>query len=106
MGEVATVARLETLLDLYSKGYQSPVIDQTIEKLVNLESNRIYAEVERLTARLQSYEDEYGMKSEQFYLRFMNGDLGDEMDFVEWSVFWEMFQAESARYAALGARKA
>lgn len=105
MSEVATVARLETLLDLYSKGYQSPVIDQTIEKLITLESNRIHAEMERLTARLRSYEDQYEMKSEQFYLRFMNGELGDEMDFVEWSVFWEMFQAESARYASLGARE-
>ena len=104
MSEVATVARLETLLDLYSKGFQSPVVDQAIEKLFNLESNRIHAEVEKLTTRLRSYEDEYGMKSEQFYLRFMNGELGDEMDFVEWSVFWEMYQTESARYAALGER--
>lgn len=101
MSEVATVARLETLLELYSKGFQSPVVDQTIEKLVNLESSRIRAELERLTTRLRRYEDTYGMKSEQFYLQFMNGELGDEMDFVEWSVFWEMYQTESARHVAL-----
>ncbi|MBI3959756.1 MAG: hypothetical protein HY328_13180 [Chloroflexi bacterium] len=104
MSEVATVSRLETLLDLYSKGYQSPVIDQTIEKLVNLESDRIRSEVERLATRLQTYEGKYGMKSEQFYFRFMNGELGDEMDFVEWSIFWEMYRSESARYTALGER--
>lgn len=104
MSEVATVARLETLLELYSRGYQSPVIDQTIEKLVNLESNRIRAEVERLTARLQVYEEKYGMKSDQFYPRFMNGELGDEMDFVEWSIFWEMYQAELGRLSELGER--
>ncbi len=41
MGEVATIARLETLLSLYSKGFQSPVVDQTIAKLVHLETDRI-----------------------------------------------------------------
>lgn len=54
--------------------------------------------------RLQIYEEKYGMKSDHFYLRFMNGELGDEMDFVEWSIFWEMYRSESARYAALGER--
>jgi hypothetical protein len=33
------------------------------------------------------------MTSDEFYRRFREGTLGDSMDFVEWSIFWEMYQA-------------
>jgi len=102
MGEVATIARLETLLNLYSKGYQSPVIDQTIEKLVHLETERIRAGLDRLSLRLKIYEEQYSMKSDRFYPRFMAGEMGDDMDFVEWSIFWDMYQAELGRLSELG----
>lgn len=106
MGEVATIARLETLLSLYNKGFQSPVIDQTIEKLVRLETDRIQIELKRLSARLHAFEEQYEMKSDLFYAQFMAGKTVDDADFVEWSVFWEMYQAELARLAELGERDA
>lgn len=106
MGEVATIARLETLLSLYSKGFQSPVVDQTIEKLVHLETDRIQIELNRLSSRLHAYEEQYAMKSDLFYARFMAGETGDDADFVEWSIFWELYQAELARLSELGERDA
>ena len=33
------------------------------------------------------------MTSDEFYRRFRAGTLGDSIDFVEWSIFWEMYQA-------------
>jgi len=48
-------------------------------------------------ARLTSYEQRYGMTSWEFYQRFRAGELGDDMDFVEWSVFWDMHQAVEKR---------
>ncbi len=106
MGEVATIARLETLLNLYSKGYQSSVVDQTIEKLVYLETDRIRADLDRLSVRLAAYEEQYAMKSARFYPRFMAGEMGDDVDFVEWSIFWEMYQAEMGRLSELSERSA
>lgn len=47
----------------------------------------------RLAARLSGYEQQYGMTSHKFYRRFRSGELGDDMDLVEWSIFWEMYQA-------------
>lgn len=41
--------------------------------------------------------------SSEFYLRFRAGELGDEMDFVEWSVFYEMYQAILQRLEVLEA---
>lgn len=50
-------------------------------------------ESRRLGARLSAYEQQYDMTSDSFYRRFRAGILGDGMDFVEWSIFWEMYQA-------------
>jgi hypothetical protein len=50
-------------------------------------------ELRRLAARLSAYEQPYRMTSDEFYQRFRAGTLGDSIDFVEWSIFWEMYLA-------------
>jgi hypothetical protein len=50
-------------------------------------------DLRQLAARLSTYEQQYGMTSDEFYRRFCAGELGDAMDFVEWGIFWEMYQA-------------
>jgi hypothetical protein len=92
-----TVSRLQSLLDLYRDGYRSTVVDQTVGKLISLEARQCHAELQRLSARLAEYEKRYGMSSTEFYRRFRAGELGDEMDLVEWSVFWDMHQATQKR---------
>lgn len=99
--QVQTVSRLQSLLDLYLGGYSSPVVDQTVSKLIALEVKQCRAELQRLAARLSDYEQQYHMTSDDFYQRFRNGELGDDMDFVEWSIFWDMHQATEKRLAGL-----
>jgi hypothetical protein len=41
------------------------------------------------------------MNSEAFYQRFNLGELGDDVDFVEWSAFYDMHQAVSDRLKIL-----
>ena len=84
--QVSTVGRLQSLLDLYRSGYRSPVVDQTVGKLIALEIARCRTESQRLVARLSAYEQQYHMTSDEFYRRFRNGELGDDMDLVEWSI--------------------
>ena len=91
--ETGTVERLQSLIRLYHKGYRSPVIDQAVRKLVALEVDQARAELQRLETRLLAYEQQYDMTSDEFYRRFRSGELGDDMDFVEWSVFWDMHEA-------------
>ena len=67
---------------------------------------RIQTELNRLSARLHAYEEQYEMKSDLFYTQFMAGETGDDADFVEWSIFWEIYQAELGRLAELGERDA
>jgi hypothetical protein len=53
----------------------------------------IQPEVLDLENRLKNFEVQYQMSSENFYQRFRSGELGDAMDFFEWSVFYEMWSA-------------
>ena len=89
------------LLELYLGGYQSQMVDQTVSKLVSLEVGQCRAELQRLATRLTGYEQQYGMNSSEFCQRFRTGELGDDMDFVEWSVFWDMHQATQKRLDSL-----
>jgi hypothetical protein len=43
------------------------------------------------------------MSSEDFYRRLRAGELGDAMDFVEWSVFYEMWKSLCERLEMLEA---
>lgn len=92
-----TVDRLESLLRLYGRGYQSPVVDRTMEKLISLEIESSQNELKRLAARVEAYERQYGMASDNFYQRFRAGELGDDLDFVEWSIFWDMYRNTKKR---------
>ena len=96
-----TVDRLQSLIRLYHEGYQSPTIDQAVVKLIALEIEQARVELQRLEPRLFAYEQQYNMPSDEFYRRFRAGALGDDMDFVEWSVFWDMSQATRRRLEEL-----
>ena len=95
--EGGTVEKLQSLIRLYREGYCSPVVDRAVGKLIALEIERTRAELQRLETRLSMYEQQYNMISREFYRRFRAGELGDAIDFVEWSVFWDMHQATLRR---------
>lgn len=99
---VRTLDKLKSLERLYRQGFRSEVIDRAIDKLLATEIERAHAERRDLEARLADYEKRYHMSSEEFYRRFRAGELGDGMDFVEWSVFYEMHQAILERLKVLG----
>ncbi|WP_017721864.1 hypothetical protein [Kamptonema formosum] len=56
-------------------------------------SPSLQQEVLALEKRLQTFEAQYQMSSEEFYQRFRAGELGDAMDFFEWNVFYEMWKS-------------
>jgi len=40
---------------------------------------------------IRYFEKKYGMKTEEFYKKFVSGALGDDMDFFEWKASYEIF---------------
>ena len=100
---IQTLDKLRSLEQLYRQGFQSEVIDRAVDKLLATETEQALTERRDLEARLSAYERQFNLSSEEFYRRFRAGELGDEIDFVEWSVFYEMYQAILERLEALEA---
>ncbi len=57
------------------------------------ENLQINAQILDLENRVKQYENQYRMSSEEFYPRFRSGELGDDMDYFEWNVYYEMLLA-------------
>ena len=98
-----TLERLQYLETLYRQGYRSEVIDRALDKILALERAAARREYADLRERLQAFEARYQMSSEDFYRRFRDGAMGDTMDVVEWSVFYEMWESVQARLGMLEA---
>lgn len=99
--EATTLEKLSVLETLYRRGYQSDVIDLTVDKMIVLECERAERELKELAMRLKAFEKNYQMRSEDFYRRFQQGQLGDSADFFEWSAVYAMHQSVEERIRSL-----
>lgn len=48
-------------------------------------------ELLELLRDLVTYEEQYGMASEEFYEQFMRGELGDAADYISWAGDYETY---------------
>jgi hypothetical protein len=85
------VRRLENYLE-WRGGYADDVMDLTINKMLQRERVQMEAQLKRLQAELTAFEAQYGLSSPAFHERFERGELGDDIDYFEWSATWEMVQ--------------
>jgi hypothetical protein len=85
-----TANRLQALAELYRQGQESDLMDRTLEKLLRHEAEQSQAQLRQLQADLAELEQRYGLSSEQFYQRYQAGQMGDEMDYVEWASLVQM----------------
>lgn len=93
----STISKLNAIEILYRRGYQSEVIDRTMDKLIALERHRAQQELSEVEKRLQEFEARYHLSSEDFQARFQKGEMGDAADFFEWNAFYDMRQAVRER---------
>jgi hypothetical protein len=96
-----TLDGLHHLHTLYRQGYNSQLINQTIDKLIEQERRFLQRQLADIEARLTAFESRYQLSSADFYRDFRAGKLGDEADFVEWCAFYEMWQAAGERLKLL-----
>lgn len=61
-----------------------------IDNQMGIERSAIVHQLDDMQAHLCAYESQYGMSSADFYTQFKSGKLGDDMDYFEWAVFYEM----------------
>jgi hypothetical protein len=58
----------------------SEIVKKTLQK----EKNRLKEKINSLNQHLMTYEQNHGFSSEEFQVKFNNGELGDDQVFFEW----------------------
>jgi hypothetical protein len=87
-----TLARVKNLEQFLVKHGDDVLISRTISKMLSYKVQQYEVEIRRLGKELRRFERVYKMNSSDFFRDFMEGKLGDDMDFVEWSSFYQMRQ--------------
>ncbi len=105
MTTLEKVKRLEQYIAV-GNGSNDPVIEMVINKLMTREKERMFELQSRLENELKHFEKSYALASDDFYRRYEKGEMGDAMDFVEWSATWEMLANTKMRLALLEADSA
>lgn len=100
MTTLEKVRRLEQYIAI-DQSVVNPVLEMTIEKLLTRETERILDLKRRLMQELREFEENYGLKSADFYARYEKGEMGDDIDFMEWSATVEMLANSDRRLALL-----
>ncbi|MCL4858612.1 MAG: hypothetical protein KJZ93_04370 [Caldilineaceae bacterium] len=78
-----------------------PVLDAALGKLIHREATRIIDLRSRLLAQCRRFEEIFGVASTEFYARYEQGELGDEMDYMEWAATIEMIRNLDGRLSLL-----
>ena len=100
MNTLEKVQRLEQYLGSEEPPHD-PVVDRTITKLLLRESARMEAIHTRLSEQIRDFEHQYHLPSAEFYTRYQRGEMGDEMDFIEWASTIDMLSNVNKRLAIL-----
>ena len=94
-------SRLAQLIRLYESGQVSDRMDRTLDKLFSVEAVEEQKIVETLRSDLDKLEARFGMESPDFFARFEKGELGDDMDFMEWASLYQMYMRANQRLELL-----
>jgi len=84
------IEQLKILEALYNRGEVSEVLELSLSKIIAHEITIAKQQATELESDLQQFETQYQMASSEFYQKFRAGKLGDDIDFVEWSSFYQM----------------
>jgi hypothetical protein len=87
---LSTSKRLHALAELYEQGQASELMDRTLDKLLHHEAEQSQALLNQLEADLAELEQTYHLSSPEFYRQFQAGQMGDDMDYVEWASLVQM----------------
>ena len=92
--------QLQLLQELVQKDEEKDeVMEVTVSKLVSYELEKLKGRQSRIREKLIAFEERYSLKTDEFYQRFRQGKMGDEMDFFEWSALADIHQEISQRLA-------
>jgi len=68
------------------------LVNQTLAKVMQIEIDRVKQQQHRLRATLEGWEKRYQMTSEECQQKFESGELGDAVEFFEWTSLYTIYQ--------------
>ncbi len=95
------INQLKALETLSMQGGYSDTLALSLKKIIIQEINVINLQIQELETDIKAFEQQYQLASEPFYQQFKAGQLGDAVDFVEWSVFYQMRSSLQGRLILL-----
>lgn len=93
--------KLTKLQNLYHYEGNNDILNLTLDKLIEYEIKNSQETLAELKEELQVYESKYKLSSQDFYRRFHQGEFGDKLDLVEWSIFYKMWVSALERLQIL-----
>jgi hypothetical protein len=82
---------LEKIEILQSVGAEG-LADQALTKIIQTEIDRLKQEQQRLKTELTKFESTYQMTSEACHQKFEAGELGDAVEFFEWTSVYSIYK--------------
>ena len=72
-----------------------------IASAIQSELRMLELSVARIAERLQAFEKQYGLTSEEFAHRFATGEIGESLDYIEWTGEIETYRRLEGQQQAL-----
>ena len=94
-------SNVKVLEQVFEKDLSDEYLKKAISKIISYEIAKTTEELEDLKAELKVYEARFQMTSEDFFIKFKSGELGDNADFFEWSALYQMYLRASERLKIL-----
>jgi len=94
---LAKIKRLEKLVQEFP--INDNMLDLTLDKILDREINKLEIKIADFTNQIKQWEETYQINSTSFLDKFESGQMGDNMDFIEWASTLEM-KAKSEKYVS------
>lgn len=94
---LAKIKRLEKLVQEFP--INDNMLDLTLDKIFDREINKLEIKIADFTNQIRQWEENYQINSTSFLEKFESGQMGDNMDFIDWASTLEM-RAKSEKYVS------
>jgi hypothetical protein len=78
-------------IEEFSSLFGEQRVKNTLKKMADIEISHCRLDLKNARASLRPFEDRFQMTSRQAWEHFNNGQLGDELDIMEWMGLYENF---------------
>lgn len=86
------IANIRILERYVEKNKNDKIVEGTISKIIHFKIDKYKKELKALENDLKVFEKKYRMETKKFFKDFEAGELGDDIDFVEWSSLYKIYQ--------------